>query len=403
MIQPLSAISSIDLAREEAVRCELGAVARVWDATLKLYQTAVYPAISICVRHQGRIVLNRAVGHSSGNGPDDELEVAKKIVTPDTPFCIFSASKAITAMVVHLLDDRGLLHIDDRVAEYIPEFAQQGKEWVTIRHVLSHRSGIPSFAGDNNVQLLYRWDEVVQRLCETRPVSKAGRRLAYHAITGGFILGEIVRRVTGKDIRTVLAEEILSPLSFKGLNYGVPVDETENVAKSYFTGHRVPPVLRHVVRNALGVSFAEAARIGNEPAYLTTIVPSGNVVGTAEELSRFFQLLLDGGTQNGVRIFDPRTIRRAINETAYLEMDLTIGLPVRYGVGLMLGSERFSPFGPKTSNAYGHLGFINILGWADPDRQITVGLLTSGKPFVSSHLVRLFQLLRTIGVSFPVA
>src|SRR6185369_12500870 len=130
--------------------------------------------------------------------------------TPETPFNVFSASKPLPAMIIHLLDQRHLLHLDDPVCEYIPEFAQHGKEGITIRHVLTHRAGIPIIP-DAALDLEYLADidnaEAMRLLCDARPLSRAGGRLAYHAVTGGFILGEIVRRVTGKNIRTVVDEE----------------------------------------------------------------------------------------------------------------------------------------------------------------------------------------------------
>ena len=126
----------------------------------------------------------------------------KVLATPDTPFNTFSASKAVTAMVIHLLDEQRLLHIDDPVSEYIPEFGRHGKRSITIRHVLTHRAGIPNLPPDAmRLEMLDRPGEIVQLLCESRPTWHPGRRLAYHAISGGFLLGEIVKRVTGDDIR----------------------------------------------------------------------------------------------------------------------------------------------------------------------------------------------------------
>src|SRR4029077_4444588 len=124
------------------------------------------------------------------------------------------------------------------------------------------------------------------------------------------------------------------------------------------------PPLSLVLRRALGVGFHEATAMGNDPRFLTAIVPSANVIATANDLSRFYQLLLDGGELDGVRIFDPRTIRRATSEQSYLEFDLTPGLPFRYGMGFMLGGDWFGVFGPDTRYAFGHLGFTNILSWA---------------------------------------
>jgi CubicO group peptidase (beta-lactamase class C family) len=376
------------------------ATSQIWRATERLYRTGVHPAITLCIRHQGKVVLDRAIGHARGNGPDESGENAV-VCTTQTPFCIFSASKAITAMVVHLLDDRGALHIDDRVAEYIPEFTGQGKGKVTIRHVLSHRAGVPSLHGHTDLDLLADPDAILRIMCDAKPRTLAGRRLSYHAITGGFILGEVVKRATGKDIRTVLAEEILDPLGFEWMNYGVPAGREREVATNYFTGHRPPPPIGWIAKRALGVPFQDAATLANDPRYLRAIMPSANVVATANELSRFFELLLRGGKLDGVRIMEERTIRRARNETAWLEMDFTLGVPVRYGVGLMLGDRYVSPFGPNTERAFGHLGFINCFGWADPDRDISVGLLTSGKPALSRHLLPLVRLLTTISTVFP--
>lgn len=348
----LAPITRRDSEREadpRALGVEPAAVDRIWSRVEALFRTGVHPAISLCIRRRGRVLMNRSIGYARGGGPG-ELGVLE-VATPETPFCIFSASKAVTAMVLHLLDDRGLLHVDDRVAEYIPEFAQHGKGWITIRHVLTHRAGIPSLDGHTGLELLSNHDAILALLCSARPTSRAGRRLAYHAITGGFVLGEVVRRATGKDIRTVLREEILDPLGFEWMNYGVPVGREREVATNYFTGKPPPALVGYVARRALGVTLQEAAELSNDPRWLHAIVPSGNIVSTADELSRFFQLLLEGGELDGVRIMEARTIRRARNETAYLEMDVTLGAPIRYGVGLMLGDTFVSPFGVNTPRA----------------------------------------------------
>jgi CubicO group peptidase (beta-lactamase class C family) len=377
-------------------------VRAIWTAAEGLYRTGLHPALALCVRRHGRVVLDRAIGHVRGNGPGDPPDEEPVLATPDTPFCIFSVSKSVTAMLIHLLDERDLIRLDDAVAEYVPEFAQHGKRRITIRHVLTHRAGIPSVPGDSaDLDLIADWDRIVARLCESKPVFYAGRRLAYHAITGGYVLGEIARRVTGKDLRTLLREEISEPLGLRWFGYGVRPEEIPEVARSYFTGRRVPPLLAPLVRRALGVPFELAAEWSNDPRYLTSIVPSGNVVATASELSTFFQVLLDHGELDGLRLFAPRTVRRALTESAYLEADLTLALPLHYGLGFMLGSPMLSLFGPHTPHAFGHYGFINVLGWADPDRDITVGLLTSGKPFVGVHLLHLYDLLRAISEVCP--
>jgi len=402
---PPREVTSIDVEGEvepRAVGVEREPVERIWGAVEHLYAAGVHPAMSLCVRRRGRIVLNRAIGHVRGNSPEDGPEVPKVPVFTDTPFCIFSVSKAITAVVMHVLDERGLIHLGDRVADYIPEFGQRGKEWVTLRHVLTHRAGVPTIPRESAVlELLSHPEAIVELLCRAEPRSPAGRRLAYHAVTGGFLLAEVVKRVTGRTIREVLRDEILAPLGYRWTNYGVAPEDVPRVAENAFTGRPPPWPWSKVVERALGAGMAEATRISNTPEWLTNIVPSGNIVSTADELCRFFQLLLDGGVQDGIRVFGPRLVRRAVVETSYLEMDFTLLLPVRYGSGLMLGTERASPFGPGTPRAFGHHGFINVFGWADPERDISVAFLTSGKPFVSGHLPRLLAVLDRISEAFP--
>src|SRR5262249_37738865 len=155
--------------------------------------------------------------------------------------------------------------------------------------------------------------------------SVPGRRLAYHALTGGFVLGEVVRRVTGRDLRRFFGDEVLTPLGFRSFNYGVAPAGVEQVAENAYTGLPPFPPYSWLLERSLGVGIHDVVRLSNSPLFLTTIVPSGNIVGTANEGSRFFQLLLDGGELDGVRVFDRRTVRRAIAETSFLEIDSFLG------------------------------------------------------------------------------
>ncbi len=369
----------------------------MWRSVVRLYQTGLHPAIALCVRRRGRVVLDRAIGHLRGNAPGADAREAKTLVRHDALFNFFSASKAVTAMVMHLLDERSLLHLDDAVAEYFPEFAKHGKEGITIRHLLTHRAGIPSVPGAGiDLATISDRDRLLQILCEAKPLSVPGRRLAYHAVTGGFVLGEVVRRVTGRDLRQVLRDEVLAPLGFRTFGYGVPVDRVEEVAQNAFTGLPALPPQSWALERAIGVGVREAAEMSNDPRFLTAVVPSGNVIGTAEEASRFFQVLLEGGALGGVRVFSERTVRRAVREQSYLEVDSFIGMPIRYAMGFMLGGEHFSPYGPRTGRAFGHIGFTNTIAWADPDRDLSVGLMTSGKPFITPGQIAWLNVARTI-------
>ncbi len=389
-------------ASPRAARTTRADLDRLWGSVQALYRTGVYPGLQFCVRRRGHVVLNRALGHASGNAPKDPPDTPRTPMELDTPTNVFSASKAVTAMVIHKLDDEGVLHIDDRVCDYIPEFRRHGKSRITIRHVLAHRAGIPNLPPEAiDLDLLAHPERVAAILCDARVRTRPGRMLAYHAITGGFVLGEVVRRATGKDIREVLREKIARPLGLRWLGYGVSPADVDRVARNASTGPPVPPPLSWLLARALGVGLDEVVELSNDPRFLTGIIPAGNVMTTAEELTAFYQCLLDEGEYQGVQVFEPRTVRRATSEESFWELDLTLGMPLRYGLGFMLGGKRASLFGTDNPHAFGHLGFTNTFSWADPERQITVALLTTGKPVLSLHAVRLVQLLGAINEAFP--
>jgi CubicO group peptidase (beta-lactamase class C family) len=348
------------------------------------------------------VVLNRAIGHARGNGPKDHDEADKVKATPATPFVIYSGAKAVTAFVVHMLDERSALDIDRPVAHYIPEYDCHGKGEITIAHVLAHRAGVPNLpklafdldrAGDREF--------LVRALCEARPIAKPGRLLAYHAVSGGYILGELVHRVTGKDIRTVLKEDILDPLGFRWNNYGLASEDLNQVAVNYLTGPPTAPPVSNLITRALGLPLNELVDASNDPRFLRAIVPSGNVVTSAHELSRFYEIFRRGGELDGVRVMRPETVRRALTEQSHLEVDLSLGFPTRFSHGLMLGAQILSLYGRDTQHAFGHLGFTNMLAWADPERGTACAVMTSGKPILYPELPRFYGLMQRITSEMP--
>jgi CubicO group peptidase (beta-lactamase class C family) len=381
---------------------EPGDVAAIWRAVQGLYCTGLHPSIALTLRRRGRVVLDRAIGHLRGNAPGDPPDAPKVLARPESLYNLFSASKAVTAMVVHRLDEQGLLSLDDAVQEYIPEFGRHGKERITLRHILTHRAGIPSVAGAPvDAALLADQARILAILCDAKPLSLPGRQLAYHAITGGFVLGEVVRRVTKRPLREVLREQFLAPLGFQTFNYGVAPERLDEVAQNAFTGVHPPPVLDALLHRALGVGVVAATAMSNTREFLTAVVPSGNVVGTADEGCRFFEMLLRGGALDGVRVLEARTVRRAVAEQSYLEVDSFLGLPVRYGMGFMLGADWFSVYGPETPRAFGHVGFTNVVAWADPDRDLSACLMTAGKPFITPGQLPWLGVMRTIARRVP--
>lgn len=377
-------------------------VKRIWSAARGLFRSGVHPALQLCVRRHGEIVINRAIGHARGNGPADDPDTPKVLATTETPFCVFSTSKGVTAMVIHLLHERGALSIFDKVTDYIPQYAAHGKGETTIAHVLAHRAGVPSIPAELlEFEQLQDREWVAQALSDAKPFAKPGTLLAYHAVSGGFILGEIVQCATGKTIREVLAEEILDPLGFRWGNYGVDEADVGEVGLNYVTGPRLLPPVSTLTKRALGRPFGEVVEMSNDPGFLASVIPSANVMTNADELSRFFEIFRAGGELDGVRIVEPETIARALTEQSRLEIDLTLGFPTRFSYGLMLGAKVISPFGLDTDLAFGHLGLINIMGWADRERGISCGLITSGKALIYPEVVRFFGVMQRIASEVP--
>ena len=132
-------------------------------------------------------------------------------------------------------------------------------------------------------------------------------------------------------------------------------------------------------------------------------MPSASVVTTANELSRFFELFRLGGEMDGVRVMSPDTLRRALTEQSHLEIDFSLVFPTRFSYGLMLGSQYISLLGRDTQHAFGHLGLINIMGWADPERGLSAGLITSGKPVLYPELPRFYGVMQAIASEAPKA
>ncbi len=349
------------------------------------------------MRRHGKIVLNRGIGHRRGNGPDDDASAPKELLDADSPVCLFSASKMVAAMVIHGLAERGDLNLMDPVSHYLPKFAVTGKGDLTIHHILTHRAGIPVMPRVDDVTLFLDPERVTNLVNDLEPQWISGRGAGYHAVTGGFVLGEIARKVTGKDMRQLQAEMIQQPMGMKYFNFGVPQTDLSKVAVNYLTGLVPTPVLDSLLKRILGIPVPLLVELSNDPRFHSAIIPAGNVIATAEEVSRFFQMMLGMGIYEGQKIFDPLTVRRAIQEVGKPEFDRMFLAPMRYSAGFMLGSKPLGLWGPSTQHAFGHIGFTNNFCWADRQRDISVALLTTGNPLAGPHLPALGMLLANIG------
>jgi len=378
----------------------------IWQAVEDLYSSGYYPAIMFCLRRNGKIIFNRAIGHSRGNGPTDSENVPLELAKVTTPGCIYSASKAITAIVIHKLAEQGKVDLLNPIAHYVPEFAVHGKDKISIFELLAHRGGVPDIEIDDVNEKL--WDVVLdgdvflERICATKPSNTLGRDQAYHAITGGAILQAIIERVTGMTIREYWDQNFKQPMNFDCFDYGLPEGVPNNIAQDYLTGMRSNYVMDKFIESAIGGKLEElVGGMLGDPRVYENPIPAANMVATAEELSRIFQMLLDKGEYQGEKILDPSTVTKMTYEVSPHRFDAKLILPLRYSPGFMLGGDPVGLYGIKTPNAFGHVGLINVFGWADPDRDISVGLITTGKPFVSHNLPFLANLLAEISMQIP--
>ncbi|ADU01648.1 lipase LipE [Mycolicibacterium gilvum] len=378
---------------EDHTGVDPAAVERIWQAARHWYAAGMQPAIQVCLRRDGRVILDRAIGYAADDVP----------VRTDTPFCVYSAAKAITTTVTHMLVERGEFSLDDRVCEYLPEYTSHGKDRTTIRHVLTHSAGIPFATGPKpDLKRMDDSDYTRAMLARMKPVYRPGLIHVYHGVTWGPLMREIISAATGRSIRDILADEILTPLGFRWTNYGVAPEDVPLVARSHVTGKPLPAPVAKAFKTAVGGTPQQIIPFSNTRQFLTGVIPSSNTVSNAHELSRFAEILCRGGELDGVRVLSAETLRAATKEARRLRPDLATGLqPMRWGTGYMLGSKRFGPFGRDADGAFGHTGLTDIAVWADPQRALSVAVVSSGKPGPHREAKRYPRLLDRINAEIP--
>lgn len=387
-----------DRAEEDHSEVDSAAVERIWAAARHWYSAGMHPAIQVCLRRNGKVILDRAIGHGWGNGPGDPVDAEQIPVSTSTPFCVYSTAKAITTTVTHMLVERGNFSLEDRVCDYLPEYTSHGKDRTTIRHVVTHSAGIPFATGPKpDLKRMDDSEYAREMLGRMKPVYRPGLVHIYHGVTWGPLMREIIAAATGRSIRDILAEQILDPLGFRWTNYGVAAQDVPLVAPSHVTGKPLPAPIARAFKTAVGGTPQQIIPFSNTPEFLTGVVPSSNTVSNAHELSRFAEMLRRGGELDGVRVLSPETLRAATKEARRLRPDLATGLaPMRWGTGYMLGSKRFGPFGRDAEGAFGHTGLTDIAMWADPQRALSVAVVSSGKPSGHPEAKRYPALLNAI-------
>ncbi len=328
---------------------------------------------AVCVYHHGRPVVDLWGG--------DADRTAGRTWERDTIQLVFSTTKGMAATCVHLLVERGELDLDAPVATYWPEFAASGKADIPLRWVLSHEAGLAAVTGEVTMDDVLGWDGVVEAIAAQAPVWEPGTSHGYHARSYGWILGEVVRRVTGRSLGRFFADEVAAPL---GLDFhiGLPESELARVA------HLYPPVVDPEVRELMDEIIGPDTLLGqvlsgpsglfgyddmwNRPDVLAAEMPSSNGVGSARAVARMYAALI--GEVDGVRLLDPATVERA-TEVRVSGPDRVIGLPMSFGLGYMTPP----PAGPDGS--FGHAGAGGSLGIADPSGEWSLGYVMNQMQF----------------------
>lgn len=335
---------------------------------------------AVCVYQHGEKVVDAWVGARDRAGDPWRQ---------DTMAMSFSTTKGVVATAVHRLVDRGLLDYDDPVAKYWPEFAQGGKEGVTVRHLLSHSAGLHHLRGViDDAHVMLDWDAICAALAAETPRYTPGEKHGYHGITYGFLVGEVLRRVTGKSVHDAVQDEIVTPLGLDGMHIGTQPEHRDRLAElimPVFQADRIEDFVSRLervrwMRPAIETFVvAEFDRLLMSERVHEGELPALNGCFTARSLARMYGALANGGTIDGTTFLSPETLRRATTVQTR-SRDVVVGVRMQWRLGYhMAGTTRgILPGG------FGHFGFGGSGAWADPDRGLAVAMVcnrVAGTPF----------------------
>jgi len=323
---------------------------------------------AVCVYLGGRPVVDLWAGLANRE--------AGREWQPDTMVVTNSTTKGFTATVAHVLVERGLLDVDAPVASYRPEFAASGKQDIPVRWVLSHRAGVPVLDQTPELSDIVAWTPVVAAVARQKPLWVPGSAHGYHNQTFGWMVGEIVRRITGKTIGRFYADEIASRF---GIDFwiGLPPEHRDRVAASYSSQQQAARLDRsnELLLRARGGWTTHQM---NLPAAQAAEIPSSNGIGTAHAIARHYAALI--GEVDGARILEPRTLAAAC-EIQSDGPDRVFGAHTRCGLGFALPPSLGVASGGRF---FGHPGWGGSLGFADPDAGVAFGYAPNqlgGVPF----------------------
>jgi CubicO group peptidase (beta-lactamase class C family) len=284
---------------------------------------------------------------------------------PATPIYCFSVVKAAASTIAHILVERGLFAYDTPVAKIWPDFGARGKGSVTVRNVLDHSAGVPGIPLDTTIEDLCKWDKMCAAIADAELWWEPGTKLGYHAYTFGYIVGEIVRRATGKRISQVLREEIGAPLGIADeLYFGMPTSEHRRLAvledapmPEGFTPPQLPPDLP--MFKAAPMSLFPNAQLGNRGDVLSADIPAGGKT-SARAIARMYAALL--GEVDGVRLISPQRLREATT-LSMSGVDAVFGMPSAWALGYSLGRLGSTP--QESPTAFGVGGVGGSFAYAD--------------------------------------
>jgi CubicO group peptidase (beta-lactamase class C family) len=282
----------------------------------------------------------------------------------DTIVCVFSTTKVMTAICALMLIDRSLLDPDAPVARYWPEFAQSGKESILVRHILSHTAGLPAFDTLLPLETACDWDKVVSLLAAQKPWWEPGKDWGYHAITWGFLVGEVVRRITGKSLGTFFRDEVAVPLG-ADFHIGLPEEHEKRVGEMIPPPEFKPGDPAYIAPGSMlyrAMNFPASSVLDTRKrAVRAAESPAVNGHGNARSVARVTAAVACGGELDGVRLFGLPTIEKALEEQ-YYGTPKSFPLPaVRFGLGFGLTSKEM-PIGPNS----------RVLWWAGYGGSIVV-------------------------------
>ena len=343
----------------------------VKDAFAENFPTHGEVGAALAVMVDGELVVDLWAGHA------DPARI--RPWERDTIVNVFSTIKGMTAICAHRLVDQGLLDLDAPVAHYWPEFAQAGKEKLPVRYLLSHRAGLPAVKDVLPAGSIYKWDVMTAALAAQEPWWEPGTNHGYHAVTFGWLVGELVRRITGKSLGTYFREEVAEPL---GLDFHIGLAEEHDARTAEMIPAPLPQpgeanLRAEIISKPMGlrafvISLDMMDMSGmNSREWRAAEIPSANGHGNARALARVYGALARGGELDGVRVLSPEAIDRASVEQSIGPDAVLAGLPTRFGLGFILTMPD-APMGPNP-RTFGHPGMGGSLGFADPDAKVGFG------------------------------